>query len=138
MTSHKHLSHNLNHRLFTLIIYWYDTFTSKLWLFNIFKYYLKRLEIFCKKITFMIVLEYSDLRDASIRLPSCTKEQYKKEGYSCSNSTRSFSTQSFIQTHSGSHLNINFTQHKKFFYFYIFIVYNLLTWYNLDLRYILY
>lgn len=67
----------------------------------------------------MIALEYSDLRDASIRLPFCTKEQYKKEGYMCSDSTRSF-----IQTHSGSHLNINFTQHKQFFYFYIFIVYD--------------
>lgn len=52
----------------------------------------------------MISLEYSDLRDTSMRLPFCTKEQYKKEGCMCSDSTRSF-----IQTHSGSHSNINFT-----------------------------
>lgn len=70
----------------------------------------------------MIALQYSDLRDTSIRLPFCTKEQYKKEAYMRSNSTRSL-----IQTHSGSHFNINFKQQKQIFYFYIFIVYDLLT-----------
>lgn len=58
----------------------------------------------------MIALEYSDLRDTDIRLPFCTKEQYKKEAHMRSNSTRSL-----IQTHSGSHFNINFKQHTKIF-----------------------